>query len=91
MIRYYLKMHRKYIIVFFLTTVPLAFLAPYKSHTIIISTTCQQPLSKLLLHELVHVVVDIFCGGNFENDYVAIENQVEQYVAQVWGDNIAML
>lgn len=32
MIRYYLKMHRKYIIVFFLTTVPLAFLAPYKSH-----------------------------------------------------------
>lgn len=60
-------------------------------YTIIISTTCQQPLSKLLLHELVHVVVDIFCGGNFENDYVAIENQVEQYVAQVWGDNIAML
>ena len=44
-----------------------------------------------LTHELVHVVVDIFCGGNFENDYVAIENQVEQYVAQVWGDNIAML
>ena len=32
MIRYYLKMHHKYIIVFFLTTVPLAFLAPYKSH-----------------------------------------------------------
>lgn len=61
------------------------------SYVVIVNRKCHQPFARLLLHEFVHIIVDIHKPNDYNTEHLFIETLVERYVDEIEEENYAGL